>query len=146
MASILWAGTHDTGAGALESLIASGKMGLIKNKKLSTDLANWNSVVEETQDNEIGMRDYVFREIVPRLSELGLYDLESIAQYHNLQYWSIESELNQSVLTDVLDDNKFKSLALYRMQWLSGSKDEFRATVNSCKMILEAIQSELKKY
>ena len=46
IASVIWAGTFDSGAGALESLIASGKIEFIKNKELRTSLANWNTIIE----------------------------------------------------------------------------------------------------
>ena len=72
LGALIWAGTFNAGRGTLEAILSSGRLELIENKELRADLAQWNAVLEETQDNEIGMRDYVFTVFVPRLASWGV--------------------------------------------------------------------------
>jgi hypothetical protein len=146
LASVLWAGTADFGDGALESLIASGKMELIKNKELGTSLANWNGIILETQDNEIAMRNFVQREIIPKLAQLGLLSYNDLWKIHDFKYWPENSEPENPFLNKIINDIEFRSLALYRSRWLMGSQREFRATANACRELLDNIRSELKRY
>ena len=67
----VFGGTFDPGSGSRDALIASGKLGLIRNPELRDGLSAWLSVVDEARDNELAMRDFILNVIYPYLARTG---------------------------------------------------------------------------
>ncbi len=144
LGALLWAGTFDTGTGTLEALLSSGRLELIENVELRTQLSQWKAILEETQDNEIGMRDYVFTVFVPKLASFGIETKNLLNTYDIIPYLEKNNPDLQSYRL-LLAYSELKSLAQYRFRWLNNSVGEFKRTAEDCNRILEAIRLELER-
>ncbi len=144
---IKFAGTFDTGKGVLEALVESGRLELIQNDRLRDKLSGWSSVLEETKDNEISMRNFINLEIIPVISsKLGT----NIGRITNQDYISsyFDSQLSMSDtqnIIDLLKDTKFVGLATWRHVWLGGSKIEFYWAAEYSREVLELIKMEIEQ-
>jgi hypothetical protein len=62
--------TYDPLDGTLNSLIASGRLGLIENDSLRTALASWPDLVADLNEDEGNQRDAVRDHVIPSLAPL----------------------------------------------------------------------------
>lgn len=66
--------TSDIAMGALDALLASGRLGDIENADLRRALAEWPAEVEDVQEDEALARDFLPTVLVPTLLGQGLID------------------------------------------------------------------------
>ena len=64
-AMVVW--TLDPPAAAISSLETSGRLGLIRNQEILTQLASWQSILADHQRDEQAVSDYVYGTIQPFL-------------------------------------------------------------------------------
>ncbi len=145
--AIKWAGTFDPGSGVLEAMMESGRLELIQNDSLREMLSGWSTIMDETTDNEVLMRELVNREIIPVMSSvLG----QNIGRIVNDSYVNtyFNSSINDSELQDfrtLLIDKKFIGLATWRHVWLKSSKGEFYGAAEKALEVLDIIRQEINK-
>ena len=68
--------TPDVATGSLNTLLASGKIGIIRDRAVQQALAGWPAVVEEAVEEEELVRDYVIKQLIPGLA--GHADLTGV--------------------------------------------------------------------
>ena len=73
--------TSDIATGALDALLASGRLGDIDNAELRQALADWPSVVQDVREDEALARDFLPNVLVPGLLGQGVIDLAYESQY-----------------------------------------------------------------
>ena len=67
-----WSSTWKPGSGARDALIASGRLQLIDNMELRTQLAAWQGVIDELRDNELVVRQIIVTMFNPYLARRGI--------------------------------------------------------------------------
>ena len=148
LGGVLWAGTFDPGAGVLEALVESGKLELILNSRLKDKLSSWSSIMDETRDNEELMRAYVMHKIIPFVSSMEI-DIYQITPNQVYREWATAKQPKTSPrlsgYRDLLLNNEFRNLAIWKHHWVMGSKDEFANAANNGRDILDLIRQELKR-
>lgn len=61
--------TSEAATGTMDTLLASGKIDLIQDSELQQTLAELSSVLEDTDEDEVGVRSFVLDKLIPGLAE-----------------------------------------------------------------------------
>lgn len=147
--------SFDPRGGALNALIASGRLELIPNRALRVKLAGWQGVVEEVRDNEMAMRDFVLIVITPYLARKGVPLSRSRALWHGrsgllgpeggeLRGWPSRLMSDgdaERVYRELLADPTFEVLLSTRYVWVNVG--EYSDAIAFVDDLLEAIRVEL---
>lgn len=147
MFGVIWAGTFDSESSTLEAVLQSGRLELIESAALRTALAGWGAVYAETRDNQIAMREYAIRVLVPYLASQGLQvGRPQRASRFMGEAWQLDlgSEADASdAYRRVLADPEFTSLAQYHYSWSLWSAIEFRRAAERAREILQLVRAAL---
>lgn len=122
LGSVFWRGKFQPPMGAVDTLLASGRLDLLSNPELVAELTRWKSVVDDLNSREIAAVNHFYEAVYPFLSKrLNIQDLDkgipypggvpwpqqqadshllvSDREFHNIIYvhwvlhWNIDSEL-----------------------------------------------------
>ena len=75
--------TREAASGTLNTLLAGGKIDLIQNSELQQVLAEWPSVLEDAEEDEVTVRNFVVNRLIPGLA--GYTDLSTFLARRNSQ-------------------------------------------------------------
>jgi len=143
--NLTYDGTFDPGAGTHSALVASGRLGLIRDPELRARLSSWQSVMDEVVDNEVIMRTFVATVLVPALAEKGLQVGRGRAIY--FRRWSMGLDTPAQArrrLLDTFSDPEVTSLAQYRYAWAIGTLGERITTAEAVREVLTMIRAEIQ--
>ena len=122
LGSVFWRNTFTPPMGAVDTLLASGRLDLLSNPELVAELTRWKSLVEDLNESENAAVNHFYQVIYPYLTQrLNIQDLDkgipyaggvpwpqqrtdshllvSDREFHNIIYvhwvlhWNIDSEL-----------------------------------------------------
>ena len=141
VASLLAWRTSDVASGALDALLASGRLGEFEPPELRQRLAEWPSAVQNFQEDEILTRDFLPNVLVPALLGQGLVDTS-----YESQALFFRSNSNETTLVDVTVSQALIELVTVRVahsRLVAGSV--YWTTERSLNPTLALIDAELKR-
>ncbi|MDH5589071.1 MAG: hypothetical protein OEZ65_06865 [Gemmatimonadota bacterium] len=130
--------TYDPDLGGLNSLIASGRLGIIRNDSLRIALAAWPDLVEDLGENEREEWRHSFDILQPYLVEKGVR-LETLHSIGGLRRLSATGEAVD--YSPVLDDPRFAQLLGSRIVHLHDLLDEVETVRRAIQDIVRLIET-----
>ncbi len=88
--ALLETSTIDLGQGVHDSLISSGRLELLANKRLRNALADWEGVLDEAHDDEFFSLGWVYAHMYPYLVQSGVPLSRSFGDY--IGTWPVPTE------------------------------------------------------
>jgi len=137
-----WASTWDPGSGARDALIASGRLELIDNMELRTQLAAWQGVIDELRDNELAVRQIIVTMFNPYLARRGVSPRVKAVRMAWPAPLMSESEAERAY-RDILADPEFEGMLANRYAWLN--LDEYSGAITFVDSALQLIDAELQR-
>ncbi len=82
LASVFYRNTFDPPMGAVDTILASGRLNLARNPALVTELTRWTALVEDLNERETVAADHFYQTVYPYLSSnLNIQDLDKGIPY-----------------------------------------------------------------
>lgn len=140
---LTWASTFDPGTGAVDALIASGRMEFVRSLELRSAVAAWDGVAAEVQDNEVLARDFITMILLPYLAERGI-PLSRVLAVGREDRWpdgrAPDSEA-RAAYAALVRDPAFGGHVAHRYSLLS--LDEYREALDFVRRLLAELDAEL---
>jgi len=125
--------TYNPKSGALDALIASGRLGIIRDRVLRAELAGWAGLVEDYREEEEHSREYA----------MG----PQYAYFSSVLNWGtvyrVESEPAPASILRLADDPGFESVVAYRSSFLDGVLTEAQYVAEALARIQELLSASL---
>jgi hypothetical protein len=126
-------GTTDLGNGTLNALLSSGRVELLKSRKLRTQLTAWEGVIGEVVDDQYNNAKMVFEIYVPYFVS------------ENYSLFALRRSLEDSaVITRMLEDPKFRHLVELRFSFKNHLTGELRNSIAASEAILAEIKMSIE--
>jgi len=82
LSNVFYRPTFDPPMGAVDTILSSGRLDLLGNPKLVTELTRWGSLVEDLKGRENAAADHFYQAVYPYLSsKLNIQDLDKAIPY-----------------------------------------------------------------
>ena len=82
LSNVFYRPTFDPPMGAVDTILSSGRLDLLRNATLITELTRWRSLVEDLKERENAAADHFFQTVYPYLSSnLNIQDLDKDIPY-----------------------------------------------------------------
>lgn len=105
----------------LDETLQSGRLGLIKNKELVSDLFDWKRVEENLQSNYIIRQKFIEEQIMPYLNDnISFKNIDKYSPMH----WESPSEFRTDY-TSLFHDRKFENLIDNNFYHLAKLREEY---------------------
>jgi hypothetical protein len=138
---LTWASTFDPGTGALDALIASGRLEFLDDLQLRSSLAAWKGVAEEVRDNEVLARDFITLVLMPYLARAGVPVSRSLALGRDWPEAHVPDAEADRAYRAILGDPEFRAHVAHRYSILNlGEYDEALDFVGG---LLERLEREV---
>ena len=145
MLAFVGAPTADLRSGPHTELVASGRISLISDAELRSRISNWQSLLDETTDNELVVRQYIGSVTVPFLAARGA-PIGRISRVPKQGQWELSVASDAEALTayrELVGDPEFRALATWRYEWALGSAGDFRRAEHAADSVLTLVRAEL---
>ena len=123
--------------GALEALLSSGRLELIRDREIRARLAKWPDWLDDIHTNDLSARDFAMREIAPFLAAHGW------PEYYCPPSCRPPGPLPAPYLT-LLRDLELRALLISRRRWMLGSARDHEAADGEATALLEMIRDQLR--
>ncbi|HSM05077.1 MAG TPA: hypothetical protein VK858_10635 [Longimicrobiales bacterium] len=130
--------TYDPVMGGLNSLIQSGRLGILRDDTLRVALAGWPDIVADLRENEEEEWRFTFQVLNPFLVERGLAE-ELFTGAGRLP--RLDPPPRSPDLRSLLEDEELRHLYAIRVMNLHIVLDEIRSVEESIHVILELLDS-----
>ena len=133
----------DPRGGALQAVIASGRLELVSNPDLRRELAGWGGMVDDLIDNQHLMQSFVLGEVVPRLSEAGIRLGRGWALGHSR--WPASLEDSVGAMTNyrrLFASPHLEGFLATKYDFTQFSVSDFERGVAAARSIQEMIEAE----
>ena len=140
MFSLGWLPGYTPKEGVLNSILTSGKISLIKNNKLNSKLASWNSILNQYNKAQNWSEKDVFDMVLPYIQKK--YPLKRALKFFNSDT-KIKSKFKFSQEA-LLSDMEFETIVAERIIDASDSYDAAKDLYEFQSEILKLIKNELK--
>ena len=125
--------TTDLGNGTLKALLSSGRVEILKSRKLRTQLTAWEGVIGEVLDDQNNNAKMVFEIYVPYFVS------------ENYSRYAIRRSLEESAaITRMLGDPKFHHLVEIRLGYKKHLTGELKNAIAAAEGILAEIELSIK--
>ncbi|HSM03478.1 MAG TPA: hypothetical protein VK858_02605 [Longimicrobiales bacterium] len=133
----LRAWSYDPVLGGINSLVQSGRLGLLRNDSLRVAVAGWPDIVEDLSGDELMEHRNTFEEWAPHLvSEGAMYDVLRAAG--KIQRLDVEPASDRS---ELLSDPVLVQWMSWRVNGLENVLPEITTVEESIRRILELLES-----
>ena len=122
--------TTDLGSGTLNALLSSGRVEILRSRKLRTQLTAWEGVIGEVLDDQNNNAKMVFEIYVPYFVN---------ENYSRYAIWRSSEE--SAVIKRMLEDPRFRHLVEIRL----GFKEHLTGELETASAAAEKILSEIEK-
>lgn len=122
----------------LDEILQSGRLGLIKNKDLVSDLFDWERVEESLQNNYIIRQNFIEEQIMPYLNDN--ISLKNIDKYSPMQ-WTTPTEF-KSDYSMIFHDRKFENLIDNNLYHLAKLREEYTNLGRIMDKIIEETEKQ----
>jgi hypothetical protein len=124
--------------GALEALLSSGRLELIRDWEIRARLAKWPDWLEDIHTNDLSARDFAMREIAPFLAAHGWPEFHCPANCRPPGPLSVAERT-------LLNAPQLRALLITRRRWMRGSAVDHEAADAEATALLEMIRGQLPR-
>jgi len=139
--SMPFVNVFDKGGSLMETLIIDGKLELIRDKSIRKNLMRWPDMLEDIHTNDLSIRDFVWREIIPYLANFGIPEFSC----ESLQFYCYQDKPISDTYLNLLENDQFKSLLRFRHTAFQFGASDFQTKANEAKIALNLIDDYLSK-
>ncbi len=125
--------TYNPKSGALDALIASGRLGIIRDRALRTQLAGWEGLLEDYREEEVHSRQYAMG---PQYEYFS-----SVLNWGTV--YRVGSEHAPASLLSLAGDSGLESVAAYRASFLDGVLTEAQYVAEALATIQGLLSANL---
>ncbi len=139
--ALLAASTIDLGQSVRDSLVSSGRLELLENKRLRNALADWDGVLDEVHDDEMFAREWVYEHMYPYLVQSGVSLSRSYGD--DIGTWPVPTESaaeREDATARLWSDPVFEALLQTRYWTLALQTSKYQEAISAAKDILEEIE------
>lgn len=142
---LVGAPTYDFASEVLGGLIASGRLGVVRNDELRSRLSNWSWVRANTMEDEAVVREYVGGVLIPFLAERNVPMGRSFAGWRGDSWGIDEGDQSEAIRAyrAVAADPEFRGLAMWRYDWALSSVRMFTRASEEADEIRRLIEEQL---
>ena len=127
--------------GALDALLASGRLERISDRNIRARLVKWPDWLEDIHTNDLSSRRYVMSEIVPYLAKNGFP--REICPAPELFLVCAESESVPSNYLQLAEDPEFRAMLIMRRAWMLGAASDHESARDEADDILVLLRERL---
>jgi hypothetical protein len=139
--------TFDPNSGAINEIINSGHLNIIKNEELKNQISNWSGTVEDTQrDGDIANK-HAFDNMVMYLSRYGSISNLPIGN-HRVQNMNLKQKSTSSFEVDyqnLMNSLEFENLVGWHSTNLIYLLNEYNSFKSYIENMIDMIDSEIKE-
>jgi len=89
LSNVFWTPTFNPPMGAVDTILASGRLDLLRNPTLVTELTGWSSLVDDLNEREAIAANHFYQTVYPYLSaNLNIQDLDKDIPYPGGVPWA----------------------------------------------------------
>ena len=129
--------------GALDALLASGRLERIGDRNIRARLVKWPDWLEDIHTNDLSSRRYVMSEIVPYLAKSGFP--REICPAPELFLVCAESESVPSNYLQLAEDPEFRAMLIMRRAWMLGAASDHESARDEADDILVLLRERLSE-
>ncbi len=129
--------------GALDALLASGRLERISDRNIRLRLVKWPDWLEDIHTNDVSSRSYVMSEIVPYLAKHGFPG--KVCSTPEWFFICAESEPVPSAYLQLSKEPEFRSMLIMRRAWMLGTAHDHESARDEADDILELLQERLRE-
>jgi hypothetical protein len=121
----LWGPTLDASFGAVDALVASGRLAYIDNPELSSGLAGIKDFVEDAVEEEFLARRIQIDQQIPMISDrIDLGPIVRIDAEYFGEGWDLKREVPSYANVQYPNDLEIRNVIMHRVSWLIAARDE----------------------
>jgi len=124
--------------GALDALLASGRLELIRDRDLRDRLAKWPDWLEDIHTNDLSARDFAVREITPVLARRGWPDLMCYREEQCLPPGPASV-----AQISIARDPQIRALLIRRRGWMLSAAADHSERAAEAEALLEMIRDQI---
>lgn len=125
--------TTDLGSGTLNALLNSGRLEILRSRKLRIHLTNWEGVIGEVSDDQDNLSKIVFEIYLPYF-----------VQENYSRYAITRSAEEPAAIKRMLSDPRFQSLLYTRIGFKEHLTGELEIAVAAAEQILAEVEASIK--
>lgn len=136
----------DLGEGVRDTLISSGKLDILSDRDLRYELAEWDSVLDELLDDQLGNKQLVMSILLPYLARSGVAMSGPLSLTPGQQFWSIPKKslsVSSGAMANICSDPEFISIVEMRYGFMIHTAFEFDRVISAIERMLVRIQASL---
>ena len=99
----------DRGGGPLDAVLASGRLELIRSQEIRDRLARWPDRMEDIHTNDLSLRDFVWRQLVPYMARFGVPE-----HYCSTEIFCVTDGPPPASHQRLLEDTEFRTLLSFK--------------------------------
>jgi hypothetical protein len=130
--------------GALDALLASGRLERISDRGIRTRLVKWPDWLEDIHTNELSSRSYVMREIVTFLAKYGFPN--KICPAPELFLICSESGPVPPAFLQLADNQEFRALLVMGRAWMWSAATDHEDARDEADEILQLLRASLENF
>jgi hypothetical protein len=129
--------------GALDALLASGRLERITDRRIRARLLKWPDWLEDIHTNDLSSRAYVMREIVPYLATSGFP--QKICPTPQHFFICSGPEPVPPAYLQLADEPEFRAILIMRRAWMLSSAMDHESARDEADDILALLRDRLKE-
>jgi hypothetical protein len=127
--------------GALDALLASGRLERISDRGIRVRLVKWPDWLEDIHTNDVSSRSYVMSEIVPYLAKHGFP--QKVCPTPEWFFVCSESEPVPHTYLKLSEDPEFRSMLVMRRAWMLGAAHDHESARDEAEDMLVLLRERL---
>ena len=127
--------------GALDALLASGRLERIADRNIRARLVKWPDWLEDIHTNDLSSRRYVMSEIVPYLAKHGFP--RETCPAPELFLVCADSEAVPPSYLRLAEEPEFRAILIMRRAWMLGAASDHESARDEADDILQLLQERL---
>ena len=137
--------TTDLGSGVRDSLISAGRIDILSDLELRYELAEWDSVLDELLDDQLGNSKVVHEITLPYMVRWGvpMGIGGTNLRIHPTPDFTRMLSANEAEVTRLLKDPSFRTIVESRSDKLRHTIEAFDDTIVAANSILDKIDAAL---
>ncbi len=137
--------TTDFGSGVREALISSGQLGVISNKELRYEVAEWSSVLDELKDDQVNGSNLVFNFILPYMvrEAVPIPDFDTLFSNDPMTSGTRSVETEPETMKRIFNDPQFLTILEIRQVFLVHTIGEYDSLIDATDSIITKLKVSL---
>jgi len=138
--------TMDLGEGVRDTLISSGNIDILLDRRLRYELAEWDSVLDELLDDQLMNSNFVMGLVYPYLARSGIPMSGPLTRPLGQEYWAIPERFlsgSSEMLSKLCSDPEFITIVEIRYGSMIHTASEFDRVISAIERMLVRIEASL---